>query len=110
MKSIFLLGGMTLFSGIVSSQELKVSNQRTAVADPNQKQVIVSENNTEGTLVIRPVERAMHAAVQSDIEKTEGNIPAGASLQVVNQMERTATQSSGTTPEKTVNSTTKKPE
>ena len=49
MKSIFLLGGMTLFSGIVSSQELKVSNQRTAVADPNQKQVIVSENNTEST-------------------------------------------------------------
>lgn len=79
---------MTLFSGLVFSQELKVSNQRTTVADPNQKVVPVAENNPEGTMVVQqPVERAMNAQ-QSVTETNTGN---PSEQLIVSPMEKTAT-------------------
>ncbi|WP_343634483.1 hypothetical protein [Fluviicola sp.] len=110
MKSIFLLGGMALFSVVGFSQELKVSNQRTAVADPNQKQLPVTENTAGGTLIVaQPIERAMNAAEQSS-EKTAGNAPVGSSVHLINATERASNQSSNPVPEKPANSTNKKPE
>lgn len=81
---------MTLFSAFASSQELKVSNQRTAVAEHNQKGAPLSGEHTAGTLVVRSVERTMNAVntEQSGQEPREANgVPESAPI-VVSSMER----------------------
>lgn len=108
MKYIFLLGGMMLFSGTGFSQELKVANERTATADPNNKETPAPENNTEGTFMVRkPIERAMKAE-QTLTGTAEGNGQVNSTgSQVAAPMERTANQGSNAVP---ANSGTKKPD
>jgi hypothetical protein len=114
MKHLFLFGGMTLFSAFAFSQELRVSNQRTAVADPNQKEIPASEQNVGGTLVIQPVERAMSAA--NTVTPAQENSTNPSEGLVVNPMERTATPANPNQPvsteqkESKVNTTKGKPE
>lgn len=115
MKHIFLLGGMTLFSAFAFSQELRVSNQRTAVADPNQKEILASEQHVGGTLVVQqPTERAMNAAnpVISGQEKSEVGSTKQSGGLVVIPMERTATPTVQTNQNQSekVNTTKEKPE
>lgn len=80
-----------MFSGLVFSQELKVSNQRTAVADPNQKVAPVAGNNPEGTLVVQqPVERAMNAR-QSFVETNTVTTGNPSEQLIVSPMEKSST-------------------
>ena len=88
MKRIFMIGVMSLCSVFAFSQEMKVSNQRVMVAEPGQKEVPESQN-TEGTLIVQPVERVMNAIEQPDPKESEIK-PADPSGQVIaTPMERT---------------------
>lgn len=80
MKNLFLVCGLSIFSTCTFSQELKVSNERTAVAAPGQTETPASGQNA-GTLTVRSTEteRAMNALPGSE-QSTENNETTNTSL------------------------------